>query len=182
MRDKILEDPPAYRSDGPAAPTITRTLTAVMFILLLIAVPVVEVFVFIEVGLAIGWILATGVLLGTSLLGVPLLRIQGRAALGRVSLAVSERRSPGGAALDGALGFLGCVLLVVPGFVTDALGALFLFPPTRALLRRWIFRRYAGRVMSFAATAARFAPRDRAAWPADVESTAVDDDRDQLGA
>jgi UPF0716 protein FxsA len=153
-----------------------------MFVLVLIAVPIVEVFAFIEVALAIGWILATVVLVGTSLLGVPLLRVQGRSALRQVSLAVSERRPPGGAALDGALGFLGCILLVVPGFVTDALGALLLFPPTRVLLRRWISRRYAGRVMSFATTAARFAPRDRAAWPADVESTAVEDDRDQLGA
>jgi UPF0716 protein FxsA len=157
-------------------------LTAVMFILFLIAVPIVEVFVFIEVGLAIGWIAATGVLVGTSLLGVPLLRVQGRSALRRVSLAVSESRPAGGAALDGALRFLGCILLVVPGFVTDALGALLLLPPTRALARRWVSRRYAGRVMSFAAAAARFGPRDRVVWPADVESTAVEDDRDQLGA
>jgi UPF0716 protein FxsA len=157
-------------------------LSAVMFVLVLIAVPAVEVFVFVEVGLAIGWVLATGLLVGTSLIGVPLLRVQGRSALRRISLAVSERRPPGGAALDGALGFLGCILLVVPGFVTDALGALLLLPPSRALLRRWISRRYAGRVMSFARTAARFVPRDRAAWPADVESTAVEDDRGQLGA
>jgi UPF0716 protein FxsA len=154
----------------------------VIFILVLIAVPVVEVFVFIEVGLAIGWIPATVLLLGTSLLGVRLLRVQGRAALRRVSLAVSARRPPGAAALDGALGFLGCILLVVPGFITDALGALLLFPPTRALLRRWISRRFAGRVMSLTATVARVAPRDRAVWAADVESTAVEDDRDQLGA
>jgi UPF0716 protein FxsA len=153
-----------------------------MFILVLIAVPVVEVFVFIEVGLAIGWVLATVLLVGTSLLGVALLRVQGRSALRRVSLALSERRPAGAAALDGALGFLGCVLLVAPGFVTDALGALLLLAPTRALLRRWISRRYAGRVMSFAATAARFTPRGRAVRPADVESTAVEDDRDQLGA
>jgi UPF0716 protein FxsA len=153
-----------------------------MLLLILIAVPVVEVFVFIEVGLAIGWVLATVLLVGTSLVGVPLLRVQGRSALRRVSLAVSERRGTGGAALDGALGFLGCVLLVVPGFLTDALGALLLFPPTRTLLRRWISRRYASRVMSFASTAARFSPRGRAAWPADVESTAVEDDQDQLGA
>jgi UPF0716 protein FxsA len=153
-----------------------------MFILLLLAVPVVEVFVFIEVGLAVGWIVATVLLVGTSLLGVALLRVQGRSALQRVSLAVAEGRPPGAAALDGALGFLGCILLVVPGFVTDALGALLLFPPTRALLRRWVSRRYGSRVVSFAATAARFGPRDRAAWPADVESTAVEDDRDQLGA
>jgi UPF0716 protein FxsA len=153
-----------------------------MFVLVLIAVPVVEVFVFIEVALAIGWVPAIVVLLGTSVLGVPLLRVQGRAALRRVTSAVSERRPAGGPALDGALGFLGCILVVVPGFVTDALGALLLFPPTRALLRRWISRRYAGRVMRVAATAARFAPGDRAAWPADVESTAVEDNRDQLGA
>jgi hypothetical protein len=57
-----------------------------------------------------------------------------------------------------------------------------LFPPTRALARRWISRRYADRVMSFAATAARFSSRDGGSWPPDVESTAVDDDRDELGA
>ena len=153
-----------------------------MFVLALIAVPVVEVFVFIEVGLAIGWLLATVLLIGTSLLGVLLFRIQGRSALRQVSLAVSERRPAGGAALDGALGFLGCALLVVPGFVTDFLGVLFLFPPTRRLGRRWISRHYERRVMTFVATAGRFAPRDRAARPADVESTAIDDDRDQLGA
>jgi UPF0716 protein FxsA len=154
-----------------------------MFVLVLIGVPVVEVLVFIEVGLAIGWLPATALLLGTSLLGVPLLRIQGRSALRRVSLAVSEHRPAGAAALDGALGFLGCILLVAPGFVTDFLGTLLLFPPTRALLRRWISRQYARRVMSFAATAARFSSRGRdVGWPPDVESTAVEDDRDQLGA
>jgi UPF0716 protein FxsA len=152
-----------------------------MFILLLIGVPVLEVFVFVEVGRAIGWLLAAVLLLGTSVLGVQLLRIQGRAAIERVSLAVSERRAPARAAIDGALGFLGAVLLVVPGFVTDFLGALLMLPPTRALGRRWISRHYAARVMSFAANAGRFAPGGRGAQPADVESTAVEDDLDQLG-
>lgn len=152
-----------------------------MFVLVLVGVPVVEVFAFIEVGRAIGWLLAVVLLLGTSVLGALLLRIQGRSAIGRVSLAVSERRAPGCAAIDGALGVLGGALLVVPGFVTDVLGALLLLPPTRRLTRRRISRRYAGRVMSFAATAGRFASRDRGVRPADVESTAVDDDPDQLG-
>jgi UPF0716 protein FxsA len=153
-----------------------------MFVLLLIGLPVVEVFVFVEVGLAVGWLLATVLLIGISLLGVPLLRVQGRFALERVSLAVSERRPPGRAAIDGALGLLGGMLLVVPGFVTDALGVLLMFPPTRALWRRWISRRYARRVIGFAAMAGRFASGDRGARPADVESTAVDDDRGQLGS
>lgn len=152
-----------------------------VFVLVLIGVPIVEVFAFIEVGRAIGWLLAVVLLVGTSLLGTRLLRVQGRAAIDRVSLAVSEQRAPGRAAIEGALGFLGAVLLVVPGFVTDALGALLLLGPTRTLTRRWISKNYAGRLMSFAVTAGRFASRDRGVRPADVESTAVEDDLDQLG-
>jgi UPF0716 protein FxsA len=152
-----------------------------MFLLILIGVPVVEVFVFIEVGRAIGWLLAVVLLLGTSVLGVQLVRIQGRSAIERVSLAVSERRPPARAVIDGALGFLGGLLLVVPGFVTDVLGALLVLPPTRAQARHWLSRHYSGRVMRFVATTCRFAPRDRGAPEADFESTAVDDDAEQLG-
>jgi len=139
-----------------------------------------EVLVFIEVGLAIGWLWALVLLVGTSMLGVQLLRIQGRAAIERVSLAVSERRAPGAAALDGALGFVGGLLLVVPGFISDAFGVLLLAAPTRALTRRWISRHYAGRVMRFVAATGRFGPGGRMR-PADVDSTAVEDDQGWLG-
>lgn len=152
-----------------------------MFVLLLIGLPVAEIFVFIEVGNAIGWLLAVVLLLGTSVLGAQLLRIQGRAAVERVSLAVSEHRAPARAAIEGVLGFLGAALLVVPGFVTDALGVLLLLPPTRALTRRWLSRHYAGRAMRFVASTGRFASRDRGRRPDDVESTAVDDDPYELG-
>ena len=152
-----------------------------MFLLLLIAWPAVEIFVFIEVGQAIGWLAAVLILLGSSVLGAQLLRIQGRAAIERVSLAVTERRAPAHAALDGLLGFLGGVLLVIPGFVTDALGVLLLLAPTRALARRWLSRHYAGRAMRFVATTGRFASRDRGRRPGDVDSTALDDDQPRLG-
>jgi UPF0716 protein FxsA len=150
-------------------------------VLLVIGVPVVEVLVFIEVARAIGWLAAVALLFGTSLLGVQLVRLQGRSAIERVSLAISERRAPARAAIDGALGFLGGLLLVVPGFVTDAVGALLLLPPTRTLTRRWVSRHYAGRVMGFVARTGRFASSSRGTRPSDVESTAIDDDADQLG-
>ena len=152
-----------------------------MFLLVLILLPVAEVFALIEVAHAIGWLLAVVLLLGTSVVGLWLLRVQGRSAIERVSRAVSEGRAPAGAALDGALGFLGGALLVVPGFVTDLLGALLVLPPTRTLTRRWLSRRYRGRTMGFVATAGRFASSHRGAPPADVEWTAVEDDADQLG-
>ena len=151
-----------------------------MFVLILIGVPVLEVLVFVEVGRAVGWLLAVVLLFGISVLGVQLLRVQGRATIERVSLAMAERRAPGSAAVDGALGFLGALLLVLPGFVTAVLGALLLFPLTRRLTRRWISRHYVTRVMRFTVAAGRFAPGNRDMPPFDVESTAIDDDLDQL--
>ena len=150
-------------------------------LLVLLAWPAIEIFVFIEVGQAIGWLLAVALVLGTSVLGAQLLRIAGRSAIARVSLAVSEGRAPARAAIDGLLGFLGAVLLVIPGFVTDALGALLLLAPTRALTRRWLSRHYAGRTMRFVARTGRFASRDRGRRPDDVDSTAVEDDQPRLG-
>ncbi|HEX5852545.1 MAG TPA: FxsA family protein [Solirubrobacteraceae bacterium] len=151
-----------------------------MFVLLLIGVPILELFAFIEVGHAIGWRLALLLLLVGSVIGARLTRVQGRAAIERVSLAVSEHRPPARAAIDGALGFLGGVLLAVPGFVTGVFGALLLLPPTRKLTCRWILRHYTGRAMRVVAATGRFASRERGARPADVESTAVEDDLDQL--
>jgi UPF0716 protein FxsA len=152
-----------------------------MVVLIPIAWLLIEILAFIEVGQAIGWLLAVLVLLGTSVLGAQLLRLQGRSAIARVSLAVSEHRAPARAALDGLLGFLGGVLLVIPGFVSDALGTLLLLPPTRALTRRWLSRHYSGRTLRFVASTGRFASRDRAPRPGDVESTAVDEDQQRLG-
>jgi UPF0716 protein FxsA len=153
----------------------------VILFVFLIAWPAVEILAFVEVGLAIGWLLAVVILLGTSVLGAQLLRLQGRSAIERVSLAVSEQRAPARAAIDGLLAFLGGVLLVIPGFVTDALGVLLLLPPTRALTRRWLSRHYRGRALRFVASTGRFASRDRGRRPDDVDSTAVDDDRHRLG-
>jgi UPF0716 protein FxsA len=93
-----------------------------------------------------------------------------------MSLAAWEHRSPEPPALDAALGLLGAVLLVVPGFVTGVVGAVLLISPTRHALRRTLSRHLARRVMRFGVVVERFSPR-----PADVGATAIDDDRPQLG-
>lgn len=151
-----------------------------MLLLALIAVPLVEIFVLVEVALAIGWPLALLALLGISVLGVQLLRVQGRRAVERASLAMAERRASADAALDGALTLLGAALLALPGFVTDAFGALLLLAPTRTLVRRRLSRHYAARLMSFLARPVRYASGDRVRREADVDSTAFEDDLDEL--
>ena len=69
------------------------------------------------------------------------MRSQGRAAWRRFSAALSEGRVPAREVFDGGLIIFGGALLMAPGFVTDIIGALFLAPPTRSLIRRWIGRR-----------------------------------------
>ncbi len=152
-----------------------------MLVIVPLAVAILEIFVFIEVGHAIGWLAAIVLLLATSVFGASLLVVQGRAAIDRVSLAVSRREVSARAVTEGALGFLGCVLLVIPGFVTDALGALLILPPTRRATRRWLSLHYAARVTTFVATVGRFRSGAGNVPPADFESTADEDDIDQIG-
>ena len=133
-----------------------------------------ELFVAIKVADAIG-VLATVVLLVLSWpLGSWALRTQGRAAWRRLGAAVSAGKSPGREVLDGALVVLGGVLLIVPGFISDVLGAIALLPPTRALMRRLLARNLQSRFV-LRATQFTGAPR-----PYDVDSTATDIDQPQL--
>jgi UPF0716 protein FxsA len=152
-----------------------------MFLLLLFAVPVLEVLAFVGVALAIGWLWALALLITTSVVGVGIARREGRAAIAELVRAVLERRPPGVAALDGALGAIGGMLLAVPGFLTDALGVLLLLPPARNLARRRIASHYGAGAARYVAGSARFGgagPRRSA--PADVDSTAIDEDVEQL--
>ncbi len=115
-------------------------------VLLFIVVPIVEIYVIIQVGELIGLWPTVGLLLADALLGSMLLRHQGRGAWRRFNLAIAQRRFPGREVADGLLIAIGATLLLTPGFLTDIVGAVFLIPPTRALvrsaLRGWARRRF----------------------------------------
>jgi UPF0716 protein FxsA len=105
----------------------------------LFLLPVVEMAAFVTVALTIGWLPAVCLFLATSLLGLLILRRTGRNdfdrfrdAFRRDGIRAIHLESPG-------LGpMLGGILLVFPGFITDALGALLLVPAARRQLRRLI--------------------------------------------
>ncbi len=151
-----------------------------LVLILLIAWPIAEVFVAIKVADAIG-VLATVLLLIASWpAGAWALRSQGRAAWRRMSDAVGAGRTPGREVLNGALVLLGGILLMIPGFITDALGIVMLLPPTRAALRGALLRNIRNRAL---VSAVRFTRRTRGAArdsAYDVDSTARDLDQPEL--
>jgi UPF0716 protein FxsA len=116
-----------------------------LLVLLFIAVPIVEIYVIIQVGQAIGALWTIALLVADSILGSVLMRSQGRAAWRRFNEAVAGGRVPAREVFDGALVIFGGALLLTPGFVTDIFGACFLLPPSRALIRGLLVKRFAGR-------------------------------------
>jgi UPF0716 protein FxsA len=114
-------------------------------VLLFIVVPVVELYVIIQVGEAIGLWPTLALLLLDAILGSLLLRHQGRGAWRRFNEALSQGRFPGKEVADGLLIVIGGTLLLAPGFLTDIVGLLLLIPPTRALVRAVMKRFTIGR-------------------------------------
>ena len=105
-------------------------------IIAFIVVPLLELWVIIEVGGVIGTLPTIALLLASSLIGAFLTRSQGRTAWRRFNDALAERRVPGREIFDGAAVIVGGALLLTPGFITDIVGIFFLAPPTRAGMRR----------------------------------------------
>ncbi|MEA2179301.1 MAG: protein FxsA [Solirubrobacteraceae bacterium] len=145
-----------------------------LLLLLFIAVPLLELYVILQVGQAIGTLPTIAILVVDSLLGSFLMRSQGRRAWQRFNLAIGEGRVPAREAIDGMLVVFGGALLLTPGFVTDILGAVLLIPFTRPAVRRVLVRRFAGRMIASARTGPPRRPADRSGW--DVDGTAQEVD------
>jgi UPF0716 protein FxsA len=147
-----------------------------LLVLLFIVVPIAELALLIQVGQLIGVWWTIALLLADAVLGSMLLRSQSRAAWRRFNEALGAGRVPHREVIDGVLVIFGGVLLLTPGFITDIFGLLFLFPPTRVLLRGLLVRRGALRVVG-AMPGTASPPNGR---PRDIEGTASDVDSDSL--
>jgi UPF0716 protein FxsA len=142
-----------------------------LLIILFIVVPIAELAVLIQVGQLIGVWWTIALLIADALLGSWLLRTQGRLAWRRFVTAMNEGRIPHREAVDGVLVIFGGALLLCPGFITDVLGLLFLFPPTRVVLRRLLVRRGALKLVGAMPGVPSPSNGHR---PTDIEGSAVD--------
>ena len=109
---------------------------AAFLVVVFLVMPLLELYVILQVGQAIGVLPTIGLLLAVSFLGAWLVKREGMRTWRAFRTAIEAGRVPARETADGALVILGGALLLAPGFVTDALGLLCVLPPTRALVRR----------------------------------------------
>lgn len=114
----------------------------VLFLLLFVAAPLVELYLLIEVGTVIGAIPTIALTVFTAVLGGMLVRLQGVSVLLRVRELTERGEIPAIEMLEGAVLLLAGLALLLPGFITDALGFVLLITPVRrALILGWLRRR-----------------------------------------
>jgi UPF0716 protein FxsA len=104
-------------------------------LLAFIAIPLIEIALFIQVGGLIGLWPTLAIVILTALLGTWLLRMQGAVALADLRRSLSEVEDPSEPLAHGAMILFAGALLLTPGFFTDVVGFCLLTPP----VRRWIF-------------------------------------------
>jgi len=115
---------------------MSRPPVAFWLVGLFIVVPIVEIYVIIQVGQAIGAVPTVLLLVVESLIGAWIVRHEGRRAWETLRDTVRAGTVPGRELIDAALVLVGGTLLLTPGFVTDVFGFFFVLPFTRPLARR----------------------------------------------
>lgn len=114
-------------------------------LLIFITVPLLEIWLLVELGKRIGFWPTLFVVFSTGVIGVLLARAQGITVIRRAYRELADGRLPGGALLDSVLIFAAGLLLLIPGLITDTAGFLLLMPGVRRRVREamklWLWRR-----------------------------------------
>ncbi len=145
--------------------------------LLFVAVPIIEIALFIQVGGAIGLWPTLAIVVLTAIAGTTLMRAQGLMTLNRLQTSMAEGRNPADPMAQGAMILVAGVLLLTPGFFTDAVGFALLLPPVRIALIRWASSRISMSGVSFSSTSTtQSGGFGRGEKTIDGEYTVVDDE------
>ena len=120
---------------------VTATLAGLVVLL------IAEIYAVVAVANAVGVVNTVLLLLAFSFAGVWLTKRVGLSVFTRIRRQVQAQQMPANELIDAGLVLIAGLFLIVPGFVSDAIGLLLLFPPTRALVRGLIRRRFRIRVL-----------------------------------
>jgi len=111
------------------------------FLLGFLLLPIIEIALFIKVGQWIGLWPTLALVVGAAVLGAALLRQQGLSVLTQMRSNVSAGKIPGQAIADTMMIGMAAMLLILPGFFTDAIALALLLPPVRALIYKGLASR-----------------------------------------
>jgi UPF0716 protein FxsA len=113
----------------------------IVFLILFIGIPLLEIAVLIQVGDQIGLWSTIGLIILTAVIGTGMLRHQGIATLANAQKQLNQGAVPAKELFDGLCLLAAGALLLTPGFVTDSIGFALLIPPVRELLRNTLGQR-----------------------------------------
>lgn len=152
-----------------------RFLPGWLLALLFFGVPLLEIYVLVQVGQVVGpwWTILLLVLAGA--LGAWLVRREGSRAFRAFTAALSAGRVPAREIADGLLVLTGGILMLTPGFLTDLVGIVLILPFTRPVFRRLLTRVVAARMTVAPPRRNDTRPRPGPGGPV-VEGEVVDDD------
>ena len=111
-------------------------------------IPIIEIYLLIEIGSIFGALTAIILVILTGFLGAFMARMQGLQTLFRIQESLREGRMPSGELLEALLIVISGLVLLTPGFLTDSAGFLLLIPTTRNTIISWLQRQIELRYMS----------------------------------
>ena len=103
-------------------------------LLLIILIPVIEIYLFIKIGSQIGAITTILLIFMTAIIGIYYAKYEGLNTLRSGFIQLSKNQTPAYEVVSGAAIAIAAVLLIIPGFATDILGFLLIFPLSRKLI------------------------------------------------
>ena len=104
------------------------------FFLLIIFIPIVEIYLLIKIGSEVGAIITILLIFTTAVIGVYYAKYEGLNTLKSGFKQLSKNEAPTYEVISGAAIAFAAILLIVPGFVTDVIGFLLIFPLSRRLI------------------------------------------------
>jgi len=97
-----------------------------------------ELYVLIEIGQRIGVLATIGIIVLTGIMGAYLVKDQGFMVLKKIQYDLSQGILPGDSLLQGIIILTGGIFLLTPGFLTDIIGFIFLFPISRKIVKKYL--------------------------------------------
>ena len=117
-----------------------------VLLLLIISIPLIEIYLFIKIGSQIGAFNTVSLILITADIGVIYARYEGFNTLKSGMSQIIKNEIPIYEIVSGAALAFAALLLILPGFATDVLGLLIIFPPTRKFFLKKVSKNYSKKV------------------------------------